>query len=122
MYASLLRRVAWDSLPCDSVVAYLPILDLIPSSAEGAAVEHRNSHKRLTLQEPLTEQIAILTAMSGAVLAALALALAESPEPMEIVATVTRQFSQTIQVGTAVTIANLIEDGYLNLGPKAMGK
>ena len=32
---------------------------------------------------------------------------------------VTGQFAQTIHVGASVIIANLIDQGYLQLGPKA---
>lgn len=119
-YAFLLRKVAWDVLPCEEAKDYLRVLGLVPASYEGAEVEHQDSHVRMALQEPLRERIAVFSELSAKVLAALALKLTEDPEPGELVELVITQFTQTIQVGASVIIANLLEQGQLQLGPAAL--
>ena len=118
-YPLLLRKFAWDVLPCTEVQKFMPIMGLVPASEEGAEIEHRESHKRLGLQEPLQEQIHVYSAMSARVQAAIALRLDAGPEPDEIQTFVVKQFAETIHVGASVIIANLLDQGYLQLGPKA---
>lgn len=118
LYPLMLRKYTWDLLPCNSVQRFMPILGLVPASEEGAEIEHKESHKRIALQEPLQDKLQVYSAMTATVLAALALALDRGPEPPNIVQMVTSQFTQTIHVGSSAIIANLIDQGYLQLGPK----
>lgn len=120
LYTQLQRKIAWDSLPCDEVRRYMPVLDLVPPSPEGEEIEHQESHRRLGLQQPLQTHLAVTSVMAARALAALALRLPDGPEPAEIVTMVNTQFAQTIHVGVSVIVANLLDEGYLQLGPKAM--
>ena len=81
MYPTLLRKFAWDLLPCNRVQKFMPILNVVPASAEGAEIEHVESHKRIALQDGLQDVIPVFAAMSGQVLAALALGLDLSRSP-----------------------------------------
>lgn len=121
----LLRKFTWDLTPCSEVMAYMRVLGLIPPSAEGAEIEHTESHRRIMLQDPVQQRVMVYAAMSARVLAALALRLGDGPlqmpagmQPDQVVETVTSQFTQTIHVATSVIIANMLDQGYLQLGPK----
>ncbi len=115
----MLRKYAWDIIPCDAVSAFLPVVGLIPSSAEGAQVEHADSHQRLDKQLPVQPLIAIHAAFAARVTAAFALRMDINEYEDGLVEGVTKQFAETIHVGATTMIAQLIEDGYLQLGPKA---
>jgi hypothetical protein len=116
--ASTLRKIAWDLLPCQLAEQYMPILNLVPASDQGAEVEHAASHKRMELQEPLQRVLPAYSAMASRVLAGHALRLHDGPEPEAVVGVVTGQFQQTIHAGASAIIANLLDQGYLQLGPK----
>jgi hypothetical protein len=120
MYAVQLRKFALDILPCPDVPAFMSVIGLIPGSEEGSEIEHAESHKRCAFYAPLQDLLLPYSVMAARVLAAQALALDKSPEPPEVVAIVTQQFGQTIHVGTSVIIANLIDQGYLQFGPKTL--
>ena len=117
-YLMLLRRLTWDALPCGEQRKFMAPLGLVPTSDEGADMEHADSHKRLKLQEPLQDQLRPYSRMSAKVLAAHALKLDLSPEPAELMNLVISQFAETIHLGASVIIANLLDQGYLQLGPK----
>lgn len=118
MYPVLLRKFAWDVLPCTAVQKFMPVMDLIPASEEGAHIEHKESHDRLALQQPLQEQLTVYSAMAAKVIASMALRLDVGPEPPEVVSMVTGQFNETIHIGVSVILANLLDQGYLQLGPR----
>lgn len=120
MLQATLRKYAWDIIPCPSVPEFLPTIGLLPSSPEGAQVEHKTSHDRIKLQWPIHPQIAAHAQLAAQVQMAVALRLDAGPEPAFIMAKVQTQFAETIGVGASAIIANLIEEGYLQLGPKAL--
>jgi hypothetical protein len=115
-YPVLLRKVAWDVLPCNEVQTMLPALTLHPSSAEGAEVEHHDSHQRIGRLAPLEDHIAVYSAMAARVAAASALHLnvGEAPDP-NIHGLVLTQFAETGHIAASVTLAHLLEEGIISI-------
>lgn len=119
MYPAALRKYTWDVTPCNVAPAVMITFGLIPGSEEGMEVEHKASHARLDLQDPIQDEIATAAAFAARALAAYALRLDHNQYPIELISAVTTQFAESIHIGTTSIIANLLSDGYLQLGPMA---
>jgi hypothetical protein len=120
MVPVLIRKYAWDIIPHEHTLSFLPVLGLIPASAEGVSVEHHDTHRRISLQSPIQNLISVHAVLAARATAAFALRLDLNTETdPKIVQMVTTQFAETIHIGATAIIAHFLEEGYLQLGPKA---
>jgi hypothetical protein len=115
-YPSLLRKIAWDVLPCGQVQPLLLALGQTPSSDDGAEVEHRASHARVDALAPLEDHIATYSALTARVTAAQALMLAvgEIPDP-QIHGLVLAQFAESAHIGASIALAQLLDEGIISI-------
>lgn len=114
-YPMLLRKVAWDVLPCREVQGMLPALTLHPSSPEGAEVEHQDSHKRIGALAPLEDHISVYSAFAARVAAASAIQLNVGETDPNIHALVVQQFAETGHIAASVVVAHLLEEGIISI-------
>lgn len=120
-FPQILRKIAWDALPCGEVEPLLPSLGLTPASPEGAEFEHRDSHARVERLLPLENHLAVYSALTARVTAAHALKLnvGEAPDP-EIMGLVLAQFAESHHIGASIVIAQLLENGVITINKEAL--
>lgn len=117
--ALLLRRFAWDSMPCNLVEALLPHLGLTIGTPEGLDHEHAESHHRMAAVFPyehlLRDYAMILsTVLSTAITEAQGVADAMSPaDQIGFV----RQNAELILSGSRSVLAQLFFSGLATYGP-----
>ena len=114
-----LRKVAWDIIPCGAVQTYMPVLDQVPSSDEGAELEHKQAHKRMGAATPFFDHVSVYSALTARVLIALALRLHANEAEPGIVAYATGQYAEVIEYAATAIIAEMLADGILAPGPNA---
>lgn len=112
----ILRKLAWDVLPCQEVQSALPVLGLTPASPEGAEIEHRASHDRVEALAPLEQHIMVYSALCAKVSAAhaLKLTLDDTTDP-QILNLVLAQFAESHHIGASVVLAQLLEQGVISI-------
>lgn len=120
MTATLVRRFAWDTMPCDGVAAMLTALGMTHGTPEGMLLDHRGSHHRMAQVLPLENQ---LRAYSGIIAAIVSKALLGQLDDDEVCDDHEAEFAQqnagVILSGARAIIAQLMFSGQLAFGPNA---
>jgi hypothetical protein len=117
MTAVLLRRFAWDTMPCPLVNDLLTKLGLTHGSEEGQEVDHRESHQRLAAVWPLEQFFRRFSEVLG-VVAATAMLQAKG---IELEGDQSVQFANqnasVILASARAMVAQLMYSGLLQYGP-----
>jgi hypothetical protein len=95
----------------------MPPLGLMPGSAEGDEAEHHASHARLDRLAPLAERLTEQCRQASRVVTSVMLRLDKDTNdvPGDIVAHVTDQNENVIYAGVTAILAQLIDDGAVQL-------
>lgn len=120
MTATLVRRFAWDTMPCEGVAAMLTALGLTHGTEEGMTIDHRGSHHRMAQVLPLEGQLRAYADIIGTIVSKALLGQLDSSEMCdEHEAEFARQNAGIILSGARAIIAQLVFSGQLGPGPMA---
>jgi hypothetical protein len=114
------RKMVWDIVPCNQVRDFMPPMDLIPGSDDVTEMEHRESHARLDRVAPLADRLHGDCEMAARVVTSIMLRLdTDSEVDPETVEIVVEQNSDVIFSGMAAILAQLIDEGVVQIGTGA---
>lgn len=115
------RKLAWDMIPHDEVLEVLPLLNLVPSSAEGQDQEHLDSHVRTYQLESMRDLVQIYSALSAEILGVVLLPDSEEhPVTEEQHHRFDQQNFTVINTACYAILAQFVDDGLLVV-PAATG-
>lgn len=112
----LIRRIAWDIIPCDEVEDLFPKLGLTPASEEVFEMEHTESHRRVDLCEPLINYIEVFAEVTNQIIKAYILRDTEEDESGISTAYLDLLVKQNLSVmrrGIYATLAQLLDTGVI---------
>lgn len=111
------RRLVWDALPHSQVADYLPKFNLMPGSAEGHEMEHRDSHARIAKLESIAEILAATTRLTGTVLGKAILENQGVTDPALVERSI-RAYTTSVHAGSVAVLATLIDEGLIEITDK----
>jgi len=115
----LMRRIAWDIIPCEEVADLFPKLGLVPASDEVFDMEHDESHRRIDLCGPLVNYIEVFAEITNQVIKAYMLRETEDEASGITAAYVELLVQQNLSVmrrGIYATLAQLLDTGVIVIG------
>ena len=117
----LLRKMAWDIIPCNAVELYWDKLGLTPSSDECSELEHTESHSRLNQIAPLVNYVEIYAALIAQVVTALMVPDEDAPEDGELMEdsryqAMEVQNREVLRSGLYAGLAQLFDTGIITYG------
>lgn len=119
MTATLVRRSAWDTMPCPLVPELLTALGLTHGTPESMDTDHRESHQRMAAVLPLEGQIQGYAHVLGTVLTK-AMAIVQGVDLCgEHEDGFARQNTELIAAATRAVLAQLMATGIISYGPMA---
>lgn len=115
----LMRRLAWDSLPCGEVEPLLALLGLTPTSPDGLEVEHQQSHVRVASVMPLEQ---VLVKASDALGTIVSMAMTENKGVTDAVdmERFAEQNAEVVLASARAIIATLFYENILTYTPEAI--
>lgn len=111
----MLRRFAWDIMPCPEVPDLLTALGLTHGTPEGMDMDHRDSHQRLAPVFPLEPYLQRFAEVLG-VVTSTAMTQKAGVDLGEDSVKFAEQEANTILAGARAIIAQFIESGVLTYG------
>lgn len=113
----LLRRFAWDTMPCNEVADLLPALGLTCGTDEGTHYDHADSHHRMSHVLPLEPYFTRFAEILGVVFAT-AMAQTAGVDLGEDSVKFAEQNAEVVRAGARAIVAQFIETGVLVYGPR----
>ncbi|MFI6495928.1 hypothetical protein [Nonomuraea typhae] len=109
----LTSNLVWDLVPHEEAPELLSKLKLTPPSAEGASMECRNSHLRMSLVDPLDNNINFMARQISEIAIKVILGDAEETLDEKIVSHLMHQYDVVVTAALKVAIANFLATGML---------
>lgn len=111
----LAKRLLWDIVPCGAVPSYIPLMGLVPDSADVADMEHQASHARLERIRPIADLLEIFSPLVSGITASAMLVNSgtETMEP-ELASALQKHHAYVVQVSLQAVIAELLDMGVLS--------
>lgn len=119
MTPMLLRRFAWDTMPCSEVADLLPALGLTHGTDEGMNLDHADSHHRMSHAFPLEGYLQRFSEVLGVVFAT-AMAQKAGVDLGEDSVKFAEQNAEVIRCGARAIIAQFLETGVLEYGARVV--
>jgi hypothetical protein len=117
MTAMLLRRFAWDTMPCPEVADLLTALGLTHGTDEGMHLDHAESHHRMAQAFPLEPYLQRFAEILGVVVST-AMTRKAGVELGEDSVKFAEQNAEVVLHSARAIIAQFIETGVLTYGPR----
>lgn len=118
MTPMLLRRFAWDTMPCDQVRELLTLLGLTHGTDEGMSLDHADSHHRVARVFPLEPYLQRFAEVLGVVTATALLKQAGITDPSVDTVKFAEQNAEVVLHSARAIIAQFVESGVLTYGPR----
>ena len=115
--ATLLRRMAWDTMPCDEVADLLTALGLTHGTEEGMHLDHADSHHRMAAVFPLEMFLRRFSEVLGVVFAT-AMTQRAGIELGEDSIKFAEQNAEVVLSASRAIIGWFVESGVLVYGPR----
>lgn len=115
--AVLLRRLTWDTMPCDEVADLLPALGLTQGTEEGMNHDHAESHHRTAQVYPIEVYFRRLADILGVIMAT-AMTQRAGVDLGEESVKFAEQNAEVILAGSRAIVAQLVDTGVLTYGPQ----
>ena len=113
----LLRRLTWDTMPCDEVADLLTALGLTHGTDEGMHLDHADSHHRMAQVFPLEPYFRRFAEILGVVLAT-AMTQRAGVELGEESILFAEQNAEVVLAATRAVVAQFVETGVLEYGSR----
>lgn len=113
----LLRKMAWDTMPCPEVPDLLTALALTHGTDEGMHLDHVESHRRLAAVFPLEGFLQRFSEVLGVVVAT-AMTERAGVDLGEESVLFAEQNAEVILAGTRAIIGQFVDTGVLVYGPR----
>lgn len=110
----LVKRLLWDIVPCPSVSEMLPLMGLIPDSADVAEMEHVASHQRLQNLEPMSGLLEILVPLVSGITASAMLVNSGNQVDEETALGLQHHHSRVVRSAVYAVLANLLDMGLIS--------
>lgn len=117
--AFLLRRFAWDIMPCPEVNDLLTALGLTHGSDEGQELDHRESHRRLGMVFPLEKILRPYAQVMGTVVSVAMLDSAGLDDEDVDSAAFAEQNAEVVLSATRAVLAQLMATDLISYGSNA---
>jgi len=117
MTPTMLRRFAWDILPCDEVPDVLTALGLTHGTDEGMEMDHQDSHDRMGAVYPLEPYLQRFSEVMG-VVTATAMTESAGVDLGEDSVKFAEQNAEVVLCAARAIIAQFVESGLLAYGPR----
>jgi hypothetical protein len=118
MTPMLLRRFAWDTMPCKEVADLLTALGLTHGTDEGMGLDHADSHHRMAQVFPLEPYLQRFAEVLGVVTATAMLKQAGITDPDVDSVKFAEQNAEIALHCARAIIAQFVEQGVLVYGPR----
>lgn len=114
--SSLVKRMAWDTLPCTEVREMLPLLGLTPASEDVEQAEHEASHARLDVLMPIQHAVLYLAGIEGEVMARAMLYTHGEATSGEVADAAVESATNLIAAGCLAVMSSLFDMGLIEYG------
>ena len=115
----LLRRFAWDIMPCSEVNDLLPALGLTHGTDEGMHIDHAESHHRMAQVFPLEMYLQRFAEVMGVVTATAMHSRVANAQEVDTVQ-FAEQNAEVILHSARAIIAQFVANGVLTYGPRVV--